>query len=219
MVEALGTVQTRGRGLVRRWCWPVDPTLVFDQMAAPVPEIMDIHNIPSIIDGARWGSDQVTQAGAWQVVARNHSWGKAQAERNLKRKMVSLCATVGSGQVIGASSFQQSTNLSSLTSGSSFQNSFSRNYRHCPLDSATLCCSNWQQYIRTHYKKTVTVSSLCLSRRTEVILQGEDKVVEFSQITRVIWSLAGEWDSSISHSIQTSSGTHPAYYTSTGAGI
>jgi hypothetical protein len=34
-------VHTRGRRLVRRWWWPVGPKLVFDQMAAPVPEIKD----------------------------------------------------------------------------------------------------------------------------------------------------------------------------------
>jgi hypothetical protein len=34
-------VQMRGRGLLRGWWWPVGPKLVSDQMAAPVPEIMD----------------------------------------------------------------------------------------------------------------------------------------------------------------------------------
>jgi hypothetical protein len=33
MAEALGTVHTGGRGLLQSYC--------FDQMAAPVPEIMD----------------------------------------------------------------------------------------------------------------------------------------------------------------------------------
>jgi hypothetical protein len=41
MTEALGTVHIRGRGLLRGSCWPVDRKLVFDQMAAPVPEIME----------------------------------------------------------------------------------------------------------------------------------------------------------------------------------
>jgi hypothetical protein len=41
IAEALGTVHTRGRGLLRvRW-WPVGPKLVFDQTAAQVSEIMD----------------------------------------------------------------------------------------------------------------------------------------------------------------------------------
>jgi hypothetical protein len=41
MAEKLGTVHTRGRKLLRGWRWPVGPKLVFDQMVAPVPEIMD----------------------------------------------------------------------------------------------------------------------------------------------------------------------------------
>jgi hypothetical protein len=41
MTEALGKVNTRGRGLLRGWRWPVGPTIVFDQMSAPVPKIMD----------------------------------------------------------------------------------------------------------------------------------------------------------------------------------
>jgi hypothetical protein len=41
MAEALGTVHTPWRGLLREWWWPVDPKLVFDQLAASVPEIMD----------------------------------------------------------------------------------------------------------------------------------------------------------------------------------
>jgi hypothetical protein len=41
MAEALGTVHMYGRGLLRERWWPADPTLVFDQMTAPVPEIMD----------------------------------------------------------------------------------------------------------------------------------------------------------------------------------
>jgi hypothetical protein len=36
------TVQTGGRGLFRGSWWPVGPMLVFDQTAAPVPEIMDV---------------------------------------------------------------------------------------------------------------------------------------------------------------------------------
>jgi hypothetical protein len=41
MEEALGSGHTRGKGLLRvRW-WPVGSKLVFDHMAAPVPEIMD----------------------------------------------------------------------------------------------------------------------------------------------------------------------------------
>jgi hypothetical protein len=34
-------VHTCGRVLLRGWWWPVGPKLVFDQMAAPVPESMD----------------------------------------------------------------------------------------------------------------------------------------------------------------------------------
>jgi hypothetical protein len=41
MAEALGTVHTRGRGLLQGWWWPIGPKLVFDKMAVPVPEIMD----------------------------------------------------------------------------------------------------------------------------------------------------------------------------------
>jgi hypothetical protein len=37
----LGTVHTRGRGLLREWLWSVGPKLAFDQMAASVPQIMD----------------------------------------------------------------------------------------------------------------------------------------------------------------------------------
>jgi hypothetical protein len=40
VAKALGTVHTRGRGLLQGWWWPVGPKLVYDQMAAPVPEIM-----------------------------------------------------------------------------------------------------------------------------------------------------------------------------------
>jgi hypothetical protein len=40
MVEALGTVLTSGRELFRGWWWPMGPKLVFDHIAAPVPEIM-----------------------------------------------------------------------------------------------------------------------------------------------------------------------------------
>jgi hypothetical protein len=39
MEEALGMVHTRRRGLLRGYWWPVGPTLAFEQMAAPVPEI------------------------------------------------------------------------------------------------------------------------------------------------------------------------------------
>jgi hypothetical protein len=39
--EALGTVHMRGRRLLRGRWWSVSAKLVFDQMAAPVPEIMD----------------------------------------------------------------------------------------------------------------------------------------------------------------------------------
>jgi hypothetical protein len=38
MSEALGTVHIRGRELLRG---PVSPKLVFEQIVAPVPEIMD----------------------------------------------------------------------------------------------------------------------------------------------------------------------------------
>jgi hypothetical protein len=41
MAQVLGTVHTRGRGQFRGWQWPVGPKLIFDQMAAAVPEIMD----------------------------------------------------------------------------------------------------------------------------------------------------------------------------------
>jgi hypothetical protein len=41
MAEAWGTVHTLGKGLLRGWWWPVGPKLVFDQMAAPVPEIIN----------------------------------------------------------------------------------------------------------------------------------------------------------------------------------
>jgi hypothetical protein len=35
------SVHTRGRRLLQGRLWPAGPKLVFDQMAAPVPEIMD----------------------------------------------------------------------------------------------------------------------------------------------------------------------------------
>jgi hypothetical protein len=41
----LGTVQTRRREILRDWWWPVGRNLVFDQMAAPVPEICKSINI------------------------------------------------------------------------------------------------------------------------------------------------------------------------------
>jgi hypothetical protein len=41
MAEALGTVHMLGRGLLKKCWWPVGPKLLFDQMAARVPEIMD----------------------------------------------------------------------------------------------------------------------------------------------------------------------------------
>jgi hypothetical protein len=42
MAKLIGTVHTCGRGLLRGWWLPVGPKLVFDHMAATVPEIMDI---------------------------------------------------------------------------------------------------------------------------------------------------------------------------------
>jgi hypothetical protein len=41
LAETLGTVHTRGIGLLRERWWPLGPKLIFDQMAAPVPDIMD----------------------------------------------------------------------------------------------------------------------------------------------------------------------------------
>jgi hypothetical protein len=41
MAEALGKVHTRGREQFRGCWWSVDLKLIFDQMTAPVPEIMD----------------------------------------------------------------------------------------------------------------------------------------------------------------------------------
>jgi hypothetical protein len=41
MAQALGTVHTHRRGLLRGLWLPVDPKLVTGQMAAPVTEIMD----------------------------------------------------------------------------------------------------------------------------------------------------------------------------------
>jgi hypothetical protein len=41
MAESLVTVHTHVEGWLRVWWWPVSPQLIFDQMAAPVPEIMD----------------------------------------------------------------------------------------------------------------------------------------------------------------------------------
>jgi hypothetical protein len=41
MAECLETEHTCGRGPLRRWLWPVGPKLVFEQMAAPVPEVMN----------------------------------------------------------------------------------------------------------------------------------------------------------------------------------
>jgi hypothetical protein len=42
MAEALEMVHMGGRRLVQGLWWPVGPKLVSDQMATPVPEIMDI---------------------------------------------------------------------------------------------------------------------------------------------------------------------------------
>jgi hypothetical protein len=46
MAQVLGTVHTRGRGLIRGWWWwwrrrPVGPKLALDQMTASVPVILD----------------------------------------------------------------------------------------------------------------------------------------------------------------------------------
>jgi hypothetical protein len=41
MAETLGKVHTRRRALFQGQWWRVRPKLVFNQMAAPVPEIMD----------------------------------------------------------------------------------------------------------------------------------------------------------------------------------
>jgi hypothetical protein len=41
MAEVQGRMHTCGRGLLWWWWWPVGPKLVFDQMAAPVPEFKD----------------------------------------------------------------------------------------------------------------------------------------------------------------------------------
>jgi hypothetical protein len=46
MAGPLETAHTRGMGLLRGRWWPVVPMLVFDQMAAPVPEIMDVSGVP-----------------------------------------------------------------------------------------------------------------------------------------------------------------------------
>jgi hypothetical protein len=51
MAEVLGMVYTHGRGLLRGWWWPLGPKLIFNQMAAPVPEIIygPLHTFQSII--------------------------------------------------------------------------------------------------------------------------------------------------------------------------
>jgi hypothetical protein len=41
MVEALGMVHTRRKGLLRGLWWSVGPTLVFEQIAEVVQEIVD----------------------------------------------------------------------------------------------------------------------------------------------------------------------------------
>jgi hypothetical protein len=43
--RSTGNGACRRRGLLRGWWWPVGPKLVFDQMAAPVPEIMDVISV------------------------------------------------------------------------------------------------------------------------------------------------------------------------------
>jgi hypothetical protein len=48
MAEALVTVHTRKRRLFRGWWWPVVSKLVFDQMAAPVPKIIDGFGVCSV---------------------------------------------------------------------------------------------------------------------------------------------------------------------------
>jgi hypothetical protein len=46
MTEVLGMVHTHGRGLIRGRCWPASLKLVFDEMVAPV---LDIMHTPSIL--------------------------------------------------------------------------------------------------------------------------------------------------------------------------
>jgi hypothetical protein len=46
MAEALGMDHTCERGLLQEWWWTVGPKLLLDQMAAPVPEFMDIDTVP-----------------------------------------------------------------------------------------------------------------------------------------------------------------------------
>jgi hypothetical protein len=49
MAGALGTVHKRRRALLQGWWWPVGPKLVFDQMAAPILEIMNMSgNLPTL---------------------------------------------------------------------------------------------------------------------------------------------------------------------------
>jgi hypothetical protein len=48
MVEVLGMVNTHRKGLLRGRWWLVGPRLIFDQVAAPVPEIMDSNGICSM---------------------------------------------------------------------------------------------------------------------------------------------------------------------------
>jgi hypothetical protein len=61
--EALRTVRTRGRGLFRGRWWPIGPKLVFNQMAALVPEI--IYSFLPIAVAAR--------SKAWTVSARSNT--------------------------------------------------------------------------------------------------------------------------------------------------
>jgi hypothetical protein len=45
MTEMLAMACVCGRALFRGWCWPLGPKLVFDLMAAPVLEIMDMNEM------------------------------------------------------------------------------------------------------------------------------------------------------------------------------
>jgi hypothetical protein len=48
ITETLGTVHTCGMGLLRGLRWPLGRKLVFEQIAAPVPEIVDISGMVAL---------------------------------------------------------------------------------------------------------------------------------------------------------------------------
>jgi hypothetical protein len=71
MAESLGTVHTHVEGWLRGWWWPVSPKLVFDQVTASVPEIMDDS---LYVRTGRWMICVTKYVEPFSVLAGSH-WG------------------------------------------------------------------------------------------------------------------------------------------------